>query len=30
VTDHNESMTLVAGEQPSLLMVGNNNEAYDK
>ena len=29
-TDHGEFITLVAGERPSLLMVGNNDEVYDK
>jgi len=29
-TDHGEFITLVTGEQPSLLMVGNNDEVYDK
>ena len=29
-TDRGEFITLVAGEQPSLLMAGNNDEAYDK
>jgi len=29
-TDHGEFITLVAGERPSLLMVGNNDEMYDK
>ena len=29
-TDHGEFITLVAGERPSLLMVGNNDEACDK
>ena len=29
-TDHAEYITLVAGEQPSLLMAGNNDEVYDK
>jgi len=27
--DHGEFITLVAGERPSLLMVGNNDEVYD-
>jgi len=29
-TDHGEFITLVAGERPSLLMAGNNDEVYDK
>ena len=29
-TDHDEFITLVAGKRPSLLMVGNNDEVYDK
>jgi len=29
-TDHGEFIALVAGERPSLLMVGNNAEVYDK
>jgi len=29
-TVHGEFITLVAGERPSLLMVGNNDEVYDK
>ena len=29
-TDHDEFITLVAGKWPSLLMVGNNDEVYDK
>jgi len=29
-TDHGEFITLVAGKRPSLLMVGNNDEVYDK
>ena len=29
-TNHSEFITLVAGERPSLLMVGNNDEVYDK
>ena len=29
-TDNGEFITLVAGERPSLLMVGNNDEVYDK
>jgi len=29
-TDHGEFMTLVAGKRLSLLMVGNNDEVYDK
>jgi len=28
--NHAEYITLVAGERPSLLMAGNNNELYDK
>jgi len=28
--DHDEFITLVAGERPSLLMTGNNDEVYDK
>ena len=28
--DHGEFITLVAGERPSLLMVGKNNEVYVK
>jgi len=28
--DHDEFITLVAGKRPSLLMVGNNDEVYDK
>jgi len=27
---HDEFITLVAGERPSLLMAGNNDEVYDK
>ena len=30
VTDHGEFITLVAGEGPSLLMMGNSDEVYDK
>ena len=30
VTNHGEFITLVTGEQPNLLMVGNNDEVYDK
>jgi len=29
-TDHGEFMTLVAGKRPSLLMVGDDDEVYDK
>jgi len=29
-TDLDEFITLVAGERPSLLMAGNNDEVYDK
>ena len=29
-TNHGEFITLVAGERLSLLMVGNNDEVYDK
>jgi len=29
-TDRGEFITLVAGERPSLMMVGNNDEVYDK
>jgi len=29
-TNHAEFITLVAGKRPSLLMVGNNDEVYDK
>jgi len=29
-TDHDEFITLFAGEQPGLLMVQNNDEVYDK
>jgi len=29
-TDHDEFITLVTGEWPSLLMTGNNDEVYDK
>jgi len=29
-TDHGAVITLVAGKRPSLLMVGNNDEVYDK
>jgi len=29
-TDNGEFITLVAGERPSLLMAGNNDEVYDK
>ena len=29
-TDHGGFITLVAGKRPSLLMVGNNDEVYDK
>ena len=28
--DHGEFMTLVAGKRPSLLMVGDDDEVYDK
>ena len=30
VTNHDEYITLVAGERPSLLMAENNDEVYDK
>ena len=30
VTDHDELLTLVAGERQSLLMAGNNDAVYDK
>jgi len=29
-TNHVVFITLVAGKRPSLLMVGNNDEVYDK
>ena len=29
-TDHGELMTLVVGKRRSLLMVGNDDEVYDK
>jgi len=29
-TDHGEFMTLVAGKRSSLLMVGDDDEVYDK
>jgi len=29
-TDHGEFITQVTGKRPSLLMVGNNDEVYDK
>ena len=29
-TDRGEFITLVAGNRPSLLMAGNNDEVYDK
>jgi len=30
VTDHSKFITLVASERPSLFMVGNKDEVYDK
>ena len=29
-TDHGDFITIVAGERPSLLMAGNNDEVCDK
>jgi len=29
-TNHGEFVRLIAGERPRLLMVGNNDEVYDK